>query len=70
MKFLKLMRPSWNISLFNYRHQGADHGQILVGLQVPKADDAAFQRFLTELGYPWIEETGNAAYRLFLNGAA
>ena len=70
MKFLNLMRPSWNISLFNYRHQGADHGQILVGLQVPKADDAAFQRFLTELGYPWIEETGNAAYRLFLNGAA
>ena len=68
MKFLNLMQPSWNISLFHYRHQGADYGQILVGLQVPAADDAAFQRFLHELGYPWVEETANPAYRLFLQG--
>jgi len=67
MKFLSLMRPSWNISLFNYRHQGADHGHILVGMQVPQADDAAFRRFLDELGYPWVEETDNPAYRLFLS---
>ena len=66
MKFLSLMRPSWNISLFNYRHEGADYGHILVGLQVPAADDAAFQHFLQQLGYPWVEETGNPAYRLFL----
>ncbi|WOP16285.1 threonine ammonia-lyase, biosynthetic [Ottowia sp. SB7-C50] len=66
MKFLSLMRPSWNISLFNYRHEGADYGHILVGLQVPACDDAAFQRFLQELGYPWAEETDNPAYRLFL----
>ena len=68
MKFLSLMRPSWNISLFNYRHEGADYGHILVGMQVPKADDAAFRRFLDQLGYPWIEETDNPAYRLFLHG--
>jgi threonine dehydratase len=68
MKFLSLMQPSWNISLFHYRHQGADHGHILVGLQVPEADDQAFQRFLQELNYPWVEETGNPAYRLFLKG--
>ena len=68
MKFLSLMRPSWNISLFNYRHEGADYGHILVGMQVPKAHDAAFRRFLDQLGYPWIEETDNPAYRLFLNG--
>ena len=42
MKFLSLMRPGWNISLFHYRNQGADYGRILVGLQVPPADDAAF----------------------------
>ena len=66
MKFLSLMRPSWNISLFNYRHEGADYGHILVGLQVPASDDTAFQRFLQELGYPWAEETDNPAYRLFL----
>ncbi|MFT4194232.1 threonine ammonia-lyase, biosynthetic [Ottowia sp.] len=68
MKFLNLMLPSWNISLFHYRHQGADHGHILVGLQVPAADDAAFQRFLDELNYPWVEETANPAYKLFLQG--
>lgn len=66
LKFLSLMRPNWNISLFHYRNQGADYGRILVGLQVPEADNAAFQAFLDELGYPWIEETGNPAFRLFL----
>jgi threonine dehydratase len=66
MKFLSLMRPGWNISLFHYRNQGADYGRILVGLQVPAADDQAFAGFLDELGYPYVEETGNPAYRLFL----
>ena len=66
MKFLSLMRPGWNISLFHYRNQGADYGRILVGLQVPKADDAAFAQFLATLGYPSVEETTNPVYRLFL----
>ena len=66
LKFLSLMQPSWNISLFHYRNQGADYGRILVGMQVPASDDAAFRRFLAELGYPWVEETDNPAYRLFL----
>ncbi|MDT7928239.1 threonine ammonia-lyase, biosynthetic [Tepidimonas sp.] len=68
LKFLTLMRPSWNISLFHYRNQGADYGRILVGLQVPPKDDKAFQRFLRELGYPCVEETDNPVYRLFLRG--
>jgi threonine dehydratase len=66
MKFLSHMRPNWNISLFHYRNQGADYGRILVGLQVPAEDTAAFQAFLDELGYPYVEETGNPVYRLFL----
>ena len=66
MKFLSLMRPGWNISLFHYRNQGADHGRILVGLQVPSADNGAFQKFLDTLGYPHVEETQNPVYRLFL----
>lgn len=72
LKFLRLMQPSWNISLFHYRNQGADYGRILVGLQVPPGDSAAFAAFLSTLGYPWVEETNNPAYRLFLcaNGAA
>ncbi|MDF1480561.1 threonine ammonia-lyase, biosynthetic [Extensimonas sp. H3M7-6] len=66
LKFLSLMQPSWNISLFHYRNQGADYGRILVGLQVPPEDDALFAEFLATLGYPWVEETNNPAYQLFL----
>ncbi len=66
LKFLSTMRPGWNISLFHYRNQGADYGRILIGLQVPKADNAAFKAFLATLGYPCVEETENPVYKLFL----
>ncbi|HYW56104.1 MAG TPA: threonine ammonia-lyase, biosynthetic [Polaromonas sp.] len=69
MKFLGAMKPGWNISLFHYRNQGADYGRILVGLQVPKADNKAFKDFLDTLGYPHVEETDNPVYRLFLQAA-
>ncbi|MEO9452687.1 threonine ammonia-lyase, biosynthetic [Chromobacterium phragmitis] len=66
MRFLEAMRTDWNISLFHYRNHGADYGRVLVGIQVPSGDALAFQQFLDTLGYPYIEETGNPAYRLFL----
>jgi threonine dehydratase len=66
MKFLSSMQPGWNITLFHYRNQGADYGRILVGLQVPAAENEEFRRFLETLGYPSVEETGNPVYRLFL----
>jgi threonine dehydratase len=66
LKFLSLLRPGWNISLFHYRNQGADYGRILVGLQVPKADNQVFAEFLDTLGYPYVEETHNPIYQMFL----
>jgi len=60
------MHPGWNISLFHYRNQGADYGRILVGIQVPRGDKKAFKDFLTGLTYPWVDETDNPAYQLFL----
>jgi threonine dehydratase len=66
MRFLAAMHPGWNISLFHYRNQGADYGRILVGVQVPAADERDFQAFLRTLAYPCVEETGNPVYRLFL----
>jgi len=66
MKFLSAMRPDWNISLFHYRNQGADYGRILVGLQVNTKDNKAFDTFLKTLGYPYVEETNNPVYRMFL----
>ena len=70
LKFLSLMQPTWNISLFHYRNQGADYGRILVGMQVPAEDTAMFDAFLDTLGYPYVEETNNPAYRLFLRAGS
>jgi threonine dehydratase len=66
MRFLRSMRSDWNISLFHYRNHGADYGRVLVGVQVPAREMPAFRGFLRKLGYPFAEETGNPAYRLFL----
>jgi threonine dehydratase len=66
MRFLSSMAPDWNISLFHYRNQGADHGRILVGMQVPPGERAAFAAFLGTLGYRCWDESGHPAYRLFL----
>ena len=65
-RFLANMRSDWNISLFHYRNQGADDGRVLVGMQVPIDDDVALQDFLEHLGYPYVDETSNPVYRLFL----
>ena len=66
MRFLSSMHPGWNISLFHYRHQGADYGHILVGIQVPRTDRKAFRDFLQGLAYPCTDETDNPVYHLFL----
>lgn len=67
MRFLSRMHPSWNISLFHYRNQGADYGRILVGIQIPDDDLAAFREFLDTLGYRCVDETANPVYHLFLH---
>ncbi|MFG6446872.1 threonine ammonia-lyase, biosynthetic [Roseateles sp. BYS180W] len=67
MRFLSNMSPNWNISLFHYRNQGGDTGNILVGIQVPRGDSTAFREFLQTLNYPCIEESNNPSYKLFLS---
>ncbi len=64
--FLGRLHPDWNVSLFHYRNHGADHGRILVGIQVPAAEQPLFQRFLATLGYPHVDESAHPAYRLLL----
>jgi len=65
-RFLERMHPDWNISLFHYRNHGADYGRILVGIQVPSSELALLENFLATLGYPYIDESDNPAYRLLL----
>jgi len=66
MNFLDRMSLDWNISLFHYRNHGADYGRVLVGMQVPRGEKAAFRAFLKQLNYRYWDETTNPAYRLFL----
>ena len=66
LRFLDHMSGGWNISLFHYRNHGADYGRVLAGIQVPPEDHAEFQAYLDNLGYAWVDEGENPAYRLFL----
>ncbi|EPS43817.1 hypothetical protein H072_2148 [Dactylellina haptotyla CBS 200.50] len=65
-KFLRTMRPSYNISMFHYRNYGSDVAHILAGIQVPAKDVSTFGAFLKELGYPFKEETDNPVYKSFM----
>jgi len=65
-RFLSAMSGRWNITLFHYRNHGAARGRVLVGLQVPDSDGGALERFLADIAYPWVDETSNPAYALFL----
>ncbi|EIL98584.1 threonine ammonia-lyase, biosynthetic [Rhodanobacter thiooxydans] len=64
--FLGRLHPDWNVSLFHYRNHGADHGRILVGLQVPATELPLLRQFLAALGYPHVDESTHPAYRLLL----
>jgi threonine dehydratase len=63
--FLGQLGKSWNISLFHYRNHGAAYGRVLMGIQVPSDQRAAFKQVLKRLDYPFWEESENPAYRLF-----
>ena len=67
MQFLAGLGQRWNISLFHYRNHGAADGRVLAGLQVPREEYKQLEKYLDSLGYPWVEETDNAAYQLFLS---
>ncbi len=66
LKFLTGLGQRWNISLFHYRNHGAAYGRILVGVQVPDGERAAFAAVLDRIDYRYWEETGNPAYRQYL----
>jgi len=67
LRFLNAIGERWNISLFHYRNHGAAYGRVLMGIQVPAESLAGFRQALEALGMVYYEETGNAAYRLFLH---
>ncbi len=68
LAFLKAIGHRWNISLFHYRNHGSDYGRVLAGVQVPIAERGEFDQHLTDLGYPFEDESDNLAYKMFLAG--
>jgi threonine dehydratase len=66
LRFLEAIGARWNITLFHYRNHGSDAGRVMAGIQVPESTREDFFLHLAELQYPWVDETANPAYRLFL----
>ncbi|MEO6079447.1 MAG: threonine ammonia-lyase, biosynthetic [Steroidobacteraceae bacterium] len=66
LRFLEAVGARWNISLFHYRNHGSDYGRVLAGIQVAPAERAELRLHLDELHFPYVEETANPAYRIFL----
>jgi threonine dehydratase len=66
LRFLEAIGARWNISLFHYRNHGSDYGRVLAGVQVPDGELTQLRLHLADLHYPYVEETANPAYRVFL----
>lgn len=58
----------WNLTLLHYRNTGGDQAKVLVGLDVPEAQEKAgiLGQFLSNVKYQFVEETENPVYQHFL----
>ena len=65
-RFLTCLPAGFNISLFHYRNQGGDLARVLAGIQVMPETGGAFDAFLKDLDYPYVEQTDDPACRFFL----
>jgi len=65
VRFLDVLSPRWNITLFHYRNAGGNVAKVLVGLQVQPAERGAFDAALSSVGYDFSDETDNEAFAMF-----
>jgi len=66
LNFLQQLGSGFNISMFHYRNHGSAFGRVLVGVQATKKDIKELSGFLDKLGYQYVNETDNEAYKFFL----
>jgi threonine dehydratase len=64
--FLAVMSERWNITLFHYRSQGSDFGRVLIAFEVQGYEHHDFEDSLRQVGYSFVRETENPAFKLFL----
>jgi threonine dehydratase len=65
LDFLGGLGREGNITLFHYRNHGAAYGRVLLGMQTSSGQCQEVFDALAALGYPYWDESGNDAYRLF-----
>lgn len=65
-KFLAVLRPRFNISLFHYRNYGGDVGKILTAITCPDENIAELEKFLADIGYPYEDCTNSRLFKTFL----
>jgi len=66
LNFLQQLGSRFNISMFHYRNHGSAFGRVMVGVQATKKDIKELSGFLDKLGYQYVNETDNEAYKFFL----
>ena len=65
-KFLLVLRPKFNISLFQYRNYGGDVGKIVTGILCPDDEVPELEDFLRQIGYPYEDCTNSPVFKTFL----
>jgi len=66
-KFLSLLDPTCNISLFHYRKAGGAYAHVFVGLQIPPGKRVTFEKRMKQVKYTFYREQANPAYEIFLS---
>ncbi|PHT36480.1 Threonine dehydratase biosynthetic, chloroplastic [Capsicum baccatum] len=66
-KFLDAFSAHWNISLIHYRAQGQIGANVFVGIQLPEYAFDEFQGRAERLGYEYVVESINDAFKLIMH---
>jgi threonine dehydratase len=61
--FLKATAKQWNISLFHYRGQGSDEGNVLAGFEAKNSEQ--LEKALAQTGYEYRNVDENESVKLF-----
>ena len=68
--FLRAVSPTWNVTLFHYRAAGSTATQALLGVQIPRGQQPAFDAATGALGpefsFTPLEGEARAACEMFL----
>lgn len=64
VRFLDVISPRWNITLFHYRNAGGYDAKVLVGLQVPPAEEEEVVAALLSVGYSYDDVTEDPGFSM------